>query len=451
MNAGLAGLEVLRNRAEYETANNADVAGVVESYAGDVVQGDGPTLQVHAGEGFEAFADQAEAVWREWWESPDHNEERSGPDVLDEWARSLPCRGEWFEQITTARESDGRALSVRLLAIHPARVGTPLEAGYDDRILYGVERDPAGKPLAYHVFEDPDRYALTSSRAVRIEAAYMLHGFRRKAPGQVRGAPLLSPALNEIASARDWDAQVLDAARAAADWAVYLYTDHPEAEYIETDAEVAVQRRTVSTMPPGWKPAGLQPTHPPTNYAEFRDSKLRSIGRPLDMPLMVVKRDASSHNYSSARLDRQGWAMHVLGVRRLCERRGLDPMARVVVAEGRLSGRITAPAPAKPWRASWTWPALPHVDPAKEALSAKVGLELGTLSLADVLASYGKNFDDHIEALAREGERLREKGLPVPWERANESPTDSARRVWAMLQRHYAEAGGRGEHLNGRS
>jgi capsid protein len=77
-------------------------------------------------------------------------------------------------------------------------------------------------------------------------------------------------------------------------------------------------------------------------------------------------------------------------------------------------------------RYKWTWPARPHVDPAKEALAEATSLENQTLALTDALAARGKSLETHIETLKRERDLLEAAGLPVPaWlkEQTQAAPT----------------------------
>lgn len=41
--------------------------------------------------------------------------------------------------------------------------------------------------------------------------------------------------------------------------------------------------------PSGWEPFAFNPTQPATNYVEFRTGNSRKLGRPINMPLMMVR------------------------------------------------------------------------------------------------------------------------------------------------------------------
>ena len=79
-------------------------------------------------------------------------------------------------------------------------------------------------------------------------------------------------------------------------------------------------------------------------------------------------------------------------------------------------------------RAVWTWPAPPHVDPAKEARAARERLESGLTTLIDELATQGLSLDDHLAKVARVRKAFAGEGLdPDEWlPRPGRSAAESA-------------------------
>jgi len=60
-----------------------------------------------------------------------------------------------------------------------------------------------------------------------VPANLIWHWFRVDRPGQVRGIPEITPALPLFAQMRRFTLATLDAAEAAADFAILLYTEMP--------------------------------------------------------------------------------------------------------------------------------------------------------------------------------------------------------------------------------
>lgn len=422
-------LTTLRNRAIDEAERNPFVEGMIETYVASVVGVDGPTLQVQSEDA--DFNDWAERVWWNWWESPDINGTHSGVDTLRQWVRSLWTCGDFVSILTRVEGADGVAL--RLQDVHPRRLRNPTIGGARPEIIEGVERNETGKPIAYHIesFLASELSVLARSEFTRYPAESVIHGFKQREPGQVRGVPWLAPVLQTCADIRCYDEQVMDAARAAADMAVLLETNHPDAKYVAVNESTSVERRTMRTVPPGWSVKQLQAAQPAAQYGDYRSERLREIGRPVNMPLMMVRLDSSNHNYSSARFDGQLYSRGVAACQRWLVRVALDRLVKLVIREAALAEMYEVPDEME---LRWTWEAMPHVDPSKEASAAELGLNNNITTLADVCATGGKDWEQVLKQRAREKKMIDELGLaPVPPKPAD-TPLTPGQQRWIQEQ-----------------
>lgn len=406
-------LSTLRARATYESRNNGMLAGVVNTLVDDVVGPDGPTLQVLSDD--EAYNEALESVWRVWFAAPTLRPNVSGAALLKLWVRNLPRCGEFLAQIDTDVNADG-PVAMRIRPLHPRRLESPLGALVSDTHKMGVELDsPDGRPIRYWI-KTPASYGVATYAPIPPDL--IIHEFSLDEEGQVRGFPWVLSSLEPVAELRDYDHQVQDAARSMADNSSLLYTDNPDAPLWTTPEETTVERRTVKMVPPGWKPWQYSASQPPVQYPDFRAERHRELGRPLGMPLLMVRLDSSKHNYSSARLDTQTYNRTVLGIQ--CWLSGtpnstgtLNRLVDLVAAEARFT---IAALRRRPDRVEyvWTWPPRPHVDPAKEAKAEETGLSNRTISYQQALAGRGTNVDTHIRSLQRAEELLRASGITLP-------------------------------------
>lgn len=407
-------LPTLCDRCVYEAANNGFVDGVINTYATDVVGDHGPTLQVISDD--EAYNEAVEDGWSEFWKMPDVNGRLAGPELLDLWIRNLWTKGGYLVQQVTQKAAD-TLVKLRVKSINPERLQTPPGQATDYRIVSGVEVDEDGTPVKYHVqnvkYGQPNLISVDDFKA--IDARHMLHVFKMIEDDQVRGVPWLAPVLPSAADLRDFDAQTLDAARAAADWAIVLYTDHPDSKFLMVNGSMQVERRQISTMPPGWKPMVTTPQHPTANYIDYRAERHRELGRPVDMPLMKVRLDASKHSYSSARFDGQGYWRGVSKFQAFVSRTTLNPLLSEVQREVELSRGLKRP---KKVLIVWTWPKAPHVDPAKEAKGTDIKLKNLTETLTGALAADGETLEEHLAQLKREMRAFDSAGLLDLWKAA---------------------------------
>lgn len=422
----MANLETLRARSAYELASNPTLEGVINTFCTDVAGRNGPRLDLQGED--DAYNDAMEAVWRAWWNMPHIRGMLGGVDFLRLWVRSLWTNGEYLAQkvsASTERIRQGLAgpITLRLKDIHPRRLFTAADYASAPDVIMGVRQSSEGEPLEY-IISDPVSQGVWDfdlGRYKTVPASFMIHRFSMIEEDQVRGVPWLATPLQAVADLRDYDAQVLDAARQAADQAVFWYTDHPDAEYLEVNESMEVERRQQQTGPPGWKPAMLNPTQPQTNYKEYRSERQRDMGRPVGMPLMMVRLDSSNHNYSSARFDGQVYLRGLQALQGWLERRTLNELLEDVRREAELYAAANprwefASAlrrrPRGELRAKWTWPVPPHVDPSKESTAERTGIETGTLPFSDALAARGLDEDEVIASRARTNRKLAAAGLP---------------------------------------
>jgi len=407
-------LETVRARSIYESRQNGDISGIVQTLADDVVGPDGPTLEVQSDN--QAFNTAAEQLWKDWFAAPTFRPNFSGASLLRLWIRNLPRCGEFIAQIATDRRADG-PVKMRLRPKHPRKLASPVDRTGDPRMIMGVEFETVD-------LDRPSRYWISrpsgDGYTTVVEpwpADLVIHEFIMDEEEQARGFPWLTPSLQPAADLRDYDDQVQDAARQMADQAALLYTENPEEPWMSPESST-VERRTIKMAPPGWKPFVYNATQPPVQYPDYRAERQRQIGRPMSMPLMIMRLDASRHNYSSARFDGQGWARFVQSIQLWlsgtdCSYGTLNRLVDLILAEARFAVPELRNRPPRV-RYQWTWPVRPHVDPQKEAAAAEKRLATRQSSLTAELAERGISIDTHIATLVREQEAFEAAGLPLP-------------------------------------
>jgi lambda family phage portal protein len=403
-------LVTLRNRAIDEAERNPFVEGMIETYVASVVGVEGPSLQVQSED--EEWNEWAERVWWDWWQQPDLNGVLSGVDLMRQWVRSLWVCGEF---VTIEVSDESRDIAYCLQDVHPRRLKTPFFGISSALLRDGVERNELGKPIRYYIesFLSAENAIASNGAVTPYDADSVIHGFKQREPGQIRGIPWLAPVLQTCADLRCYDEQVMDAARAAADMAVLLQTNHPDATYVQVNESTAIQRRTIRTLPPGWTASQMNPAQPAAQYTDYRSERLRELGRPVNMPLMMVRLDSSNHNYSSARFDGQLYSRGVASTQRWLVRCAMDRMTKKLFREAGLRDGQTPP---ERYETRWTWEAMPHVDPGKEASAAEKGLATNSTTLADICATGGKDWEQVLKQRAREEQMKKDLGLlpPVP-------------------------------------
>jgi capsid protein len=407
-------LTEVRARSIYESRQNGTISGMVGTLADDVVGPDGPSLEIQSDN--EEYNNAAEAVWKEWFKAPTFRPNVSGASLLRLWVENLPRCGEFIAQIATDNRSDG-PVKMRIRPKHARELVNPMDRAGDPRLVMGVEFESTelDRPQRYW-FSKPsvDGYSTVTEP---WPPDLVIHEFLLKEEKQARGFPWLTPSLQPAADLRDYDDQVQDASRQMADQFGMLYNENPD-EVWPTPESSTVERRTIKMAPPGWKPFVYTAGPPPVQYPDYRAERQREIGRPMSMPLMIMRLDASRHNYSSARFDGQGWARFVRWVQYFISGTDksygtLNRLVDLVLAEARFKVPALRIRPTSVVY-QWTWPVRPHVDPLKEAAASEKRLLIGTATLTSELAENGVTLDSHIRTRASEIKKYKAAGLPLP-------------------------------------
>jgi len=394
-------LQTLQRRSRYEAQNNSLIEGAIETHATDIGGDNGPSLQVRTAD--PKFNETIETLWADWCQKCEYQHGLAMVDLIHGWVGQLWYTGEFLCQDIIGNY----AMDYRLLDIGADRLD--FTSRMRGNVVMGIEVNKTGQPIAYHIKEDE-----YSGRYKSVASSLIHHGFRRRFAGQLRGIPILAGGLQPIADLRDYETQVMDAARSAADGATWLVTDHPDAKFVPlkpTDTWVNL-RRTARAAAPGWKPISVAATQPAATHRNFKEDKERDIGLPAEMPLMILRHDSSKHNLSSARYDGVRYSRSITRIQSWFNRRILDGALNRLIALSRLDGTLRIDSPSH-LNIRWSWPKPPSNDPFKEAMASRIRLENGTTSLSEEIASTGGRPDQVLDQRQRDNETLADMGLPV--------------------------------------
>lgn len=404
-------LPELYRRVRHESINNPVIDGAIETQCTNHIGATGPALQILTID--PTWNETAEAIFAAWAGQCEHQERMSLVDLLEGWIAQYEIYGAIF-----AQERIGRRLrDYTILDLGPEAIETE-KAGKN--IHSGVETDEDGRVVAIHCWEPTN----PSGKRWSIPAEFALHCFRRRFAMQRRGFARLASTLDPAANIRDYDEQVTDAARAQADSAVYLVAKESPAEFTNpTSNTLPIQRRTLRYIRPGWEPKFAPSTQPGAQYPQFRKERHTDIANAMEMPWMVFRKDASSHNMSAARFDAARYHEGVKRTQARLARRILNLIVRRVIRIAQLQG-LLGPTPVPPnlellrfefpgalIPIAWTWPKPPAVDPAKEAMAERVQLENGTLAWSEAVAANGRRPEETLRLRSRDNAALRAAGL----------------------------------------
>lgn len=401
----------LRNRARYETANNAWVCGMLTTQAYDLI-GTGPRLQM-TGEN----------------EKLNRIVER---DFLA-WSREIDLAGKLrTAQMTKCRDGEAflmlsynprlrNRVKLDVLLIEADRVTNLWDgAQLDESNIDGIQFDEWGNPLWYNVlkFHPGGRFAGMPNDSARVPADYMIHLFRQDRPGQHRGIPEITPALPLFALLRRYTLAMVKKMETSANISGVIERENDDGEEYELEAwkAFALPRDSFAALPPGAKLHSHMLQNPTDSQSSFALQVKTEVARCISLPKNVALGDSSGYNYSSGRLDYQAYDKF-LGVERSnSERVGLDAILTHWVREYALtipvkSGRAYRIQTADDMPHMWYWDGREHVDPGKEATAQKQRLENNTTTLAEECARQGLDWEEVLVQRAKEQKRMKELGI----------------------------------------
>jgi lambda family phage portal protein len=410
----------LRKRARYERDNNTYCSGMAETLANDTI-GTGPRLQLR---------------------TEDRDLNRRVADAFEEWTAACGL-AEKLRTYREARAIDGEgflvmlpnpalptAVKLDLRDYEADQVTSPFSAYLDDRAVDGIEFDRFGNPSVYHVLrEHPGDFGVAGlfGQFDRVPAWMVLHWFKKRRAGQVRGVPEVTPALWLYAVLRRYTMATLSSAEVAALFAVLLKTTMPPdadtppiAPYDTTE----LVRGQIAALPEGYEAQQMKPEHPATTYDQFEAAVIRSIARCLNMPFNVAAGNSSGYNYASGRLDHQVYHRMIGVDRYFLETHVLDRVLRVWLNEARLADPALVEGLdfSRLPRHRWGWDGFRHIDPSKEAVAQSQRLVNGTTTLEMECAEDGNDWREVADQTAQERAYYEELGLPYPGDNAATLP-----------------------------
>ncbi|MDB5310683.1 MAG: phage portal protein lambda family [Gemmataceae bacterium] len=415
--------KTLKIRSRYEAANNSYFRGITNSLSNDLI-GSGPRIQVRSGD-----VGINRAVQNAW-----HNWARAIglADKLRLMAKAKVQDGEAFGLLVTNRnlartfgqqpqdpsspDVDVRTLDVEdavqldVVVIESDQVTTP-DPGFTDYFwVDGLVLDRLGNPAEYHVLRhhpgDLFIPQLNPLKYDRWRPRDVCHWFRKDRPGQARGVPELTPALDLFAQLRRFTKAVLAAAEAAADMALFMKTQVP-ANVDPADPEpferLQLHRGMLTTLPWGTDVTGLAATQPATTYEMFVRVLLREICRCLGIPLTIAMGDFSGSNYSSGRLEHLGYHRMQRVDRQLLVECVLDKILAAWLEEAvEIPGLLPDDLTIADLPHRWFWDSAESINPLEEQQAQQLELQNGTKTLSAIYAEKGEDWRIALRQTAEE-------------------------------------------------
>lgn len=385
---------VVRIRSRYEAENNSWYAGILRTVVNHIC-GNGPRLQVLT-ENREANL-RLEKAFHRWARTIDLS------DMLRTITEAYWRDGEVF--VMRAEQPKNYPLTLDLRTFEADQIATPwTNTSWNDAFVDdGIRFDRSTNELEIYVYDyhPGSNVPMSLSTGRWYPSNEVLHLFRVERPGQTRGIPRVTPALQTLPIMRRQELATLYSAESAANFAMYLKSNSAALDPTASPAdfaEIEITRNMLTTLPSGWDIGQVEPKQPGPLYEMFQRQALMSFARCTNMPYTLAAGTGKDANFSSFKGDMINvWQPEVRTEQSRLECQIIAPIFRwflesCVFAPGVLSGL----PPIAEIDHKWHWPPLPELDPVDSANAAAIRLSTGQSTLTDEYARRGMDCETEL-------------------------------------------------------
>lgn len=416
-----------------------------------------------------AWCRLVEGEWRRWSWNPaecDLEGKATVAEMLDGAVRYYLAAGEAVAVIDfmstreRARYGVQTGTKVRLVSPHRLTRHTSVFEGWDQ----GISHDAIGRPVAYRFRRNESGIERDVDIMARSgELAQVVHVMDRGAtPNSPRGISPLAPAFRVIAQSDQLADATLTTALLQTAFAATIQSPEPSDQAFEalrqlTELEgdpqfpgakdlaadlfdvwqqridalkskalsIGGSASQVNHLGPGETLTLHSSATPGPQYQPFQLGLLREMARCLGVTVENLTMDHSSASYSSTRMAVASvWPTVIRRRERIAApfAQGIyEAWLDEMIGTGRISFkggyRAFAANRQKVVDTEWRGPARPSADPYKDALADKVRMETGSMTLQEIWAERGLDWEEGIDQMGREVARLTAVGIPHPFGR----------------------------------
>ncbi len=363
-------------------------------------------------------------------------------------ATHLMVDGEALAQVDYASDDDLATYKTCLRLIDPDRLSNPMGQIDGDLLRNGVELNPRGVPIAYHIRErHPFDVGLSVGQfawqrhtrySTPLGRPNILHVFDPDRAGQTRGVPKFAATLKAFrAFSRFTDATLQAATINALILGFVKSSAGPDAvsesfsmddlckydadrqEYYEKNP-VEMGDAILANLPFGDEVSLATASKDVTSFEAFTRAIIRLIAASLGVTYEELSMDYSQTNYSSARAAMVHAWNDTVAFMSTIESHLAKPFFVAWLEEAFDNGRLKIPAGAPDFydainayaEGRFLGPPKGFIDATKEIVAAAGRIEAQISTLEDECAEQGRDYEEVLDQLAFEHKMRVERGLP---------------------------------------
>jgi lambda family phage portal protein len=428
-------LRTLRDRSRGLCRDSDYAIGAVRSILTNVLGKSGIRMQSKVkgadGEFDSELNKNIEAAWK-LWQNPDYCDvagQIAWPQIERLALRSIIESGEVLIRMHRRKFGDS-PIPFALEIIESDQLcdqySVGLQPNSGNTVTMGVERDQWKRPVAYWItpshpgdFFSAGQTGKSAYNPVRIPAREIIHLYLIDRPGQSRGVPWLSAAIERLRGLGEYSSAEITKARLHACAMGFIESDAPQVG-LATDTKnkrsrVKFQPGQIANLAAGEKFAPFAPTSPNNGLDPFMRFLLRGVSAGIGVPSDAVSQDYSQTTYGGQRaamLDaRDFWAVLQEWLWSGLHQHVFEGFVEAAM----LSAELELPdfelryrEYSRPsWMArGWSW-----IDPSKDINASISAVKSGLSTVGMELASQGLDFDEVLEQRKAEVEKVKAAGM----------------------------------------
>jgi lambda family phage portal protein len=424
-------LTTLRDRSRNAVRNDGYARGIIEALARNIV---GTGIKPLSQSTDKAFAKAAHAAWATWVS------ETADDGLLDLYGQqrlAVRCwleAGEAFIRLRPRKLSDGLTVPLQIQVLEPEMCPHTYDtvAPNGNKVRAGIEFNAIGQRVAYYFYASRpgDLQDIDVSTLRRIPAESVLHIYDVSRAGQIRGIPLLTPALIKLRELDKYaDATMLRLEvsnlfagflrKPSGDSGNFNPLSEAVADYTGADGRptVSLEPGLMQELGPGEEMEWSDPPDAGDNYAAFTKQHMLSISTATGVPYEVSTGDWGSTNDRLARVillefrrGVMGHQFHIVG-HQFCR-----PIWNAWLTAAWIGNADFMPAdfarnPKAYVGVKWIPQGWPYIHPVQDVKAATDAITGGLTSRSQAVSESGEDAETIDAEQAADNARAKELGL----------------------------------------
>lgn len=410
----------VRDRARDFVRNSPHGSRAVEIFAANAI---GTGIIPASRTGNKALDKKVNDLWAASCEEMDADGQSDWAGLQTLAARSMFEGGEALGRLRVRRESDGLKVPLQLQLMEGDHIDNSRHEGLAfGRTVLGVEFDGLGRRRGYYLFNqhpgEMTGFSMPGFTSQRVDAAEVIHLYRKLRIGQVRGVSAFAPVITTATDLRDmWEAIVIKS-RIEACFAGFITSDETDGGAVgvdKSDGQGGVFREIEPGMMHRLKPGeDISFANPSAtqNVDPLLIHSYMAMAVGTGLTLDQLTGDLRQANYSSLRAGK-------VEQRRLIEQfqyQGMITMfckpfrrrwLEMAILAGKLKGK------PEDYLCEWIVPSVEPIDPVKDLTADIMAVRSGRMTPQQFVGAWGNDFDTQVQDIAAANKLFDELGLTL--------------------------------------